>query len=178
MINQKALHAFEVIDILKDCKPQNLEELRTLMDFSNPYLQQIVLPLRRAGILQSLRGWQGGYCLADLQQDVSAWDVVRVFSPEQWEVFDGVMEEVVEEWKEKLKNTVVISTEMTQGMGLLPKHKDNKSKNVDLHESKILEAFKAALPEISAIAKKNGFKITLKQDKFDSWYFHPKFITK
>jgi Rrf2 family protein len=42
------------------------------------YLEQVVIILRRAGFIRSVKGASGGYCLAKLPQDIVIGDVLRV----------------------------------------------------------------------------------------------------
>jgi Rrf2 family protein len=44
---------------------------------SDGYLEQLFIPLRRAGIIRGIRGPQGGYCLGKPHKDISAGDVLR-----------------------------------------------------------------------------------------------------
>lgn len=45
---------------------------------SERYLEQLMVPLKRAGLVKSVRGSQGGYILARNPQDITAGDVIRV----------------------------------------------------------------------------------------------------
>jgi Rrf2 family protein len=45
---------------------------------SERYLEQLMVPLKRAGLVKSIRGSQGGYILARNPQDITAGDVIRV----------------------------------------------------------------------------------------------------
>lgn len=45
---------------------------------SDRYLEQLMVPLKRAGLVKSVRGSQGGYILARNPQDITAGDVIRV----------------------------------------------------------------------------------------------------
>jgi len=45
---------------------------------SERYLEQLLVPLKRAGLVKSVRGSQGGYILARNPQDITAGDVIRV----------------------------------------------------------------------------------------------------
>jgi Rrf2 family protein len=42
-----------------------------------PYLEQVVMPLRQAGLVQSLRGAHGGYVLARPPENISVGEVIR-----------------------------------------------------------------------------------------------------
>jgi len=41
------------------------------------YLEQLMVPLRRAGLVKSVRGFQGGYMLIKNPQDITAGDIIR-----------------------------------------------------------------------------------------------------
>jgi Rrf2 family protein len=45
---------------------------------SERYLEQLMVPLKRAGLIKSVRGSQGGYTLAKNPQDITAGDIIRV----------------------------------------------------------------------------------------------------
>ena len=70
--------------------PLSLAEVARSQGISQPYLEQIAIELRRAGLLHSKRGAQGGYYLARPPEATTAADVIRaldgavldeVFSP-------------------------------------------------------------------------------------------------
>jgi Rrf2 family protein len=45
---------------------------------SERYLEQLMVPLKRAGLVKSLRGSQGGYLLGKSPGDITAGEVIRV----------------------------------------------------------------------------------------------------
>jgi Rrf2 family protein len=57
--------------------PLSLSEVARSQGISQPYLEQIAIDLRRAGLLHSRRGAQGGYFLARTPQEITAGDVIR-----------------------------------------------------------------------------------------------------
>jgi Rrf2 family cysteine metabolism transcriptional repressor len=57
--------------------PLSLSEVARSQDISQPYLEQIAIDLRRAGLLHSKRGAQGGYYLAHAPENITAGDVIR-----------------------------------------------------------------------------------------------------
>jgi len=57
--------------------PLSLAEVARSQGISQAYLEQIAIDLRRAGLLHSKRGAQGGYYLARPPEAVTAGDVVR-----------------------------------------------------------------------------------------------------
>ena len=60
-----------------DQGPLSLSEVAQAQDLSLSYLEQIVMPLRRAGLLRSVRGARGGYLLARSPKGVTVGDVIR-----------------------------------------------------------------------------------------------------
>lgn len=57
--------------------PMSLSEVARTQGISQAYLEQIAIDLRRAGLLHSKRGAQGGYYLARAPQVTTAGDVIR-----------------------------------------------------------------------------------------------------
>lgn len=57
--------------------PLSLTEVAKTQGISQPYLEQIAIDLRRAGLLCSKRGAQGGYYLACTPEATTAGDVIR-----------------------------------------------------------------------------------------------------
>ena len=58
--------------------PIPLRQIAAEKDLSEAYLEQLVSPLRNAGLVKSVRGAYGGYMLAHKPTDISAADVVKV----------------------------------------------------------------------------------------------------
>jgi len=46
------------------------------------YVEQLLIIMKRAGILKSVRGVKGGYLLADSPETVTAYDVIKAFEGE------------------------------------------------------------------------------------------------
>jgi Rrf2 family protein len=57
--------------------PLSLAEVARRQGISQSYLEQIAIDLRRAGLLHSRRGAQGGYFLARAPEGTTAGDVIR-----------------------------------------------------------------------------------------------------
>jgi Rrf2 family protein len=57
--------------------PLSLAEVARRQGISQAYLEQIAIALRRAGLLQSRRGAQGGYFLVSAPEATTAGDVIR-----------------------------------------------------------------------------------------------------
>lgn len=58
--------------------PIPLRQIAAEKDLSEAYLEQLVSPLRNAGLVKSVRGAYGGYMLAHTPEEISAADVVKV----------------------------------------------------------------------------------------------------
>lgn len=54
----------------------SLKEISTTQNISMKYLEQIVTPLTRAGLLSSIRGSQGGYKLVKAPCDYTAGEII------------------------------------------------------------------------------------------------------
>ncbi|MFN2462691.1 MAG: Rrf2 family transcriptional regulator [Candidatus Dormibacteria bacterium] len=58
--------------------PLSLSEVARVEGLPLPYLEQLVGPLRKAGLVNGTRGLHGGYSLARTPRDVTVGEVVRV----------------------------------------------------------------------------------------------------
>ena len=58
--------------------PTSLKSIAERNQLSEHYLEQLIAPLRNAGLVKSIRGAYGGYILAGDPATVTAGDVIRV----------------------------------------------------------------------------------------------------
>lgn len=58
--------------------PTSLKAIAQTHELSEHYLEQLVGPLRNAGLVKSIRGAYGGYVLAKKPSDITAGDIIRV----------------------------------------------------------------------------------------------------
>jgi len=58
--------------------PVSLKSIAQTHDLSEHYLEQLISPLRNAGLVKSIRGAYGGYLLADHPSKITAGDVIQV----------------------------------------------------------------------------------------------------
>jgi Rrf2 family transcriptional regulator, cysteine metabolism repressor len=58
--------------------PTSLKKIAQSNDLSEHYLEQLISPLRNAGLVKSIRGAYGGYVLADDPSNITAGDIIRV----------------------------------------------------------------------------------------------------
>lgn len=57
--------------------PQSVKCIAERQSIPVAYLEQLIAPLRKAGLVLSIRGAQGGYTLAKLPEEISVGDVLR-----------------------------------------------------------------------------------------------------
>jgi Rrf2 family transcriptional regulator, cysteine metabolism repressor len=58
--------------------PISLKAIAQANDLSEHYLEQLVAPLRNAGLVKSIRGAYGGYLLSKEPAQITAGDIIRV----------------------------------------------------------------------------------------------------
>lgn len=58
--------------------PTSLKLIAQTNDLSEHYLEQLIAPLRNAGLVKSIRGAYGGYILGDEPTKITAGDIIRV----------------------------------------------------------------------------------------------------
>jgi Rrf2 family cysteine metabolism transcriptional repressor len=57
--------------------PITLNSIAERQGISEGYLEQLMVPLKRAGVVRSVRGAQGGYLLAKEPRDVTVGEIIR-----------------------------------------------------------------------------------------------------
>lgn len=69
-----------LVDLAKnsECGPVSISSIAQRQKISENYLEQLIAKLRKAGIVQSLRGSQGGYILSRPAEEISVGDVLRI----------------------------------------------------------------------------------------------------
>ena len=60
-----------------DAKPLQLKDISSRHHIPPKYLEQVIAVLRQAGFIQSMRGVNGGYSLAQHPDDIAILDVAR-----------------------------------------------------------------------------------------------------
>lgn len=61
-----------------DKEPISIKNVAERQEISEHYLEQLMGQLRKAGLVKSTRGAQGGYFLARSPKDVTVGDIIRV----------------------------------------------------------------------------------------------------
>ena len=57
--------------------PTALQNLAQRQDISAKYLEQLLIPLKAAGLVNSVRGAKGGYLLAMAPEKITLYDIVK-----------------------------------------------------------------------------------------------------
>ncbi|HUE76262.1 MAG TPA: Rrf2 family transcriptional regulator [Chloroflexota bacterium] len=63
---------------MSDRRPLSLTEIAETEQMPLPYLEQLIAPLRRAGLVEGTRGLHGGYRLTRAPEVISVGEIVRV----------------------------------------------------------------------------------------------------
>lgn len=58
--------------------PVSIHAIAERQGLSSRYLEQLLTPLKQAGLVKSIRGAQGGYVLGKNAEDITAGDIIRV----------------------------------------------------------------------------------------------------
>ena len=59
------------------CQPASVKAIAQRQDLPAPYLEKLLIELRRAGLVESLRGAQGGYRLAHSPAQISLGQILE-----------------------------------------------------------------------------------------------------
>lgn len=57
--------------------PQSIANIAARQSISDSYLEQLMAKLKKAGLIESIRGAQGGYVLAKDSSEISVGDILR-----------------------------------------------------------------------------------------------------
>ncbi len=74
---QYATRAMVQLALNANEQPLSIREIALLEDLSEQYLEQIFRDLRKAGLVQSIRGAHGGYLLNNQSEKITVGDVIR-----------------------------------------------------------------------------------------------------
>jgi len=66
----------------KDGKPAQGRSIAKKQDISEPYLEQIMIPLKTAGLVRTTRGCNGGYFLNKKPEEISVLNIIELFEGE------------------------------------------------------------------------------------------------
>ena len=71
------LHAMYVLGKNYEGDPISLSEISKITSLSNSYLEQLIRRLKKGGLVDSVRGSQGGYFLTRSPKEISIGDILR-----------------------------------------------------------------------------------------------------
>ncbi len=110
--------------------PIQIGDIAKRQDISVKYLEQLIIPLKKANYVKSVRGPKGGHMLAKSPEEVTVWEIVEVLegeinlarcieSPETCDRSDtcltrGVWEEATRAMYDKL-NSITLSKMIKTG---------------------------------------------------------------
>lgn len=81
MISQRAKYALRALNVLARAtpgEPVQIPDIAEQQRIPKKFLEQILLELKRAGIVESKRGKQGGYLLLRAASDITYGEVLRL----------------------------------------------------------------------------------------------------
>jgi Rrf2 family cysteine metabolism transcriptional repressor len=84
--------------------PVSLKSVAERQSLSEHYLEQLIAPLRNAGLVRSIRGAYGGYVLAKAPHEITVGDIIRVLEG-PITIVDEPEEELAELW-EKVRDNI------------------------------------------------------------------------
>lgn len=111
----------------------SVKEISEKEDISKRYLEQIFLTLKKAGLIISSKGAQGGYVLARSPKEISVGDILNILEDTQespccsnynLEALESVLEKEV--WK-KIDNKIKELTENISLESLKDKYNDGRT---------------------------------------------------
>ncbi len=70
------LSAMYELSLIQNDKPIQIKEIAKRADIPQNYLEQLLVVLRRAGLVSSVRGAFGGYFLAKKAEDITVKDIL------------------------------------------------------------------------------------------------------
>jgi Rrf2 family protein len=71
------LRAMIDLALNSDNEPISLKNIAERQNISEPYLEQLIASLRKAGLVESIRGAQGGYRLSKKTAEISVGQILR-----------------------------------------------------------------------------------------------------
>lgn len=76
------LNAVFALAMQEDKTPLSIKQISEGTQVPLPYLEQILINLRKAGYVESIRGAKGGYVLAKLPDEINVYDLLMILEGE------------------------------------------------------------------------------------------------
>ena len=80
MISTRGRYALRMMVDLAEHKTEgyiSLKDIAERQEVSKKYLEQIIPMMNRSGLLQTVRGYQGGYRLSREPKEISVWEILN-----------------------------------------------------------------------------------------------------
>lgn len=123
------------LSLQKGKRPTSVKSIAARQDLPAPYLEKLLIELRRAGLVKSVRGVQGGYQLASKPTQITLGQILDAvgetieplpnYNPHSHQVEDWVTLSLWQRLHEKLK-------EALYGITLADLYYDARSRQADL----------------------------------------------
>jgi len=71
-----------LLQIAMDAKERKMvkgREIATKQQISEAYLEQIMIPLKSAGLVSTIRGCRGGYSLGKIPEEITVLNIIEIF---------------------------------------------------------------------------------------------------
>lgn len=72
--------------LARSSSPLSIREVSASEKLSKPYVEQLFLKLRRAGLIRSLRGPKGGYVLARSPSHIKVSEIIKALEGDTFEI--------------------------------------------------------------------------------------------
>ena len=79
-ISAKGIYGVQTMVALARDRDENLQSVKTIAEeqgIPQAFLEQVISPLRKKGLVKSVRGASGGYALAKSPSDISVGEILR-----------------------------------------------------------------------------------------------------
>lgn len=100
------LQAMYELSLIKSDKPTQIKEIAQNANIPQNYLEQLLVLLRRAKLVESIRGAHGGYKLAKEPKDISVKEVFVALEGDLYIVDAQVENPVIDLFYEESKNKI------------------------------------------------------------------------
>lgn len=112
------LNAMYELSLIKSNKPTQIKEISEKADIPQNYLEQLLVVLKRAELVKSVRGAHGGYFLARNASEISVKEILIALEGDlvvsDLQIKSPVLQLFYEESNEKLKSIFDISLKELQ----------------------------------------------------------------
>ena len=99
-VNSKTRYAIKILELLSTEGTKKGRDITQELEISAPYFEQVVSLLISEGIVQSVRGCNGGYKLCDkIASQKTLWDVISIYNTKSWDGHEGILGSLAGEFR-------------------------------------------------------------------------------